>query len=229
MNQILQVENPKKIKKAKIFQSHLLLFLFSSITILLFSILGYLLYDQNKKYNMSKKLSEQYDIIRLYSNINNYDINNLEDSNNFSNYNNLENYTTSSINNNFLIGTIEIPKLNLYYPFFSSLNDECLQIYPCRFFGDMPPKNSNLCIAGHNYENDLFFSKISTLNLDDEIIITNNSNQSFSYYVSDIYEVQENDFSPITIYNHEDKQLTLITCNNFNKNRIIVRCDSNKS
>lgn len=226
MNQILQIENPKKIKKTKIFQSHLLLFLFSSITILLFSILGYLLYDQNKKYNISKKLSEQYDIIRLYSNINNSDINSIEKSNNFSN---LENYNTSSINNNFLIGTIEIPKLNLYYPFFSSLNDECLQIYPCRFFGDMPPKNGNLCIAGHNYENDLFFSRIPTLNLDDEIIITNNSNQSFSYYVSDIYEVSENDFSPITIYNQENKQLTLITCNNLNKNRIIVKCDSNKN
>lgn len=219
MNQILQVKK-HKFYKNKSFSLFFLIFS-SFITILLLTIFIYLLYDQNKKYLISKKLSTQYDIIKLYSNTNN-DISN----NNFSN---LENYTASSISDNFLIGSIEIPKLNLYYPFFSSLTDDSLKVYPCRFFGKMPPENSNLCIAGHNYENNMFFSKISTLNLNDEIIIYNNSNQSFKYFVSDVYEVKENDFSPINIYNLNEKQVTLITCNNFNKNRIIVRCNSDNN
>ena len=60
-------------------------------------------------------------------------------------------------------GNIEIPAINLSYPFFSSLDNESLSISPCRFHGEMPPNDSNLCIAGHNYDNGKFFSNLSNL------------------------------------------------------------------
>ena len=81
----------------------------------------------------------------------------------------------------------------------------------------------NLCIAGHNYDNNSFFSKISILNINDEIYIYDNSNNKFTYYVSNIYEVKSDDFSPIYSYDKNSKLLTLITCNNLNNNRIIVK------
>lgn len=81
----------------------------------------------------------------------------------------------------------------------------------------------NLCIAGHNYDNNKFFSKIATLNINDEIFIYDNFNKKFTYLVSDIYEVKPDDLSPIYSYDKNTKQLTLITCNNLNNNRIIVK------
>ncbi len=81
----------------------------------------------------------------------------------------------------------------------------------------------NLCIAGHNYDNNSFFSKISTLNTNDEIFIYDNHNKKFTYLVYDIYEVSPNNLEPIYSYNKNVHELTLITCNNLNNNRIIVK------
>ena len=64
-----------------------------------------------------------------------------------------------------------------YYPVFSNYNEELLKISPCRFYGPTLGKNGNLCIAGHNYDNSKFFSKISILHINDEIILYNNSNK----------------------------------------------------
>lgn len=86
----------------------------------------------------------------------------------------------------------------------------------------------NLCIAGHNYDNNLFFSNINKLKTNDIITITDTFNVLHSYLVFDIYEVEETDLSPInnTTYNQE---LTLITCNNLNKKRIIVKAKKQDS
>ena len=37
------------------------------------------------------------------------------------------------------------------------------------------------------------------------------------------YEVNENDLSPIYNYDRNSKELTLVSCNNLNKNRIIIK------
>jgi sortase A len=124
-------------------------------------------------------------------------------------------------------GIIEIPKINLYYPVFSYLTEDLLKISPCKFYGDTPDINGNICIAGHNYDNSLFFSKLSTLSPNDEIYIYNNNIQ-YTYFVYDIYEVAESDLSPVLNYEPNQKTLTLITCNNFNLNRIILKAQQKK-
>lgn len=86
----------------------------------------------------------------------------------------------------------------------------------------MPDSKSNLCIAGHNYNDDRFFGKIFLLRNNDKIIIKDNSNNQFTYYVYDKYEVKEDDLSPISD-NKLFCELTLITCNNFNNNRLIIK------
>ena len=103
-------------------------------------------------------------------------------------------------------GIIQIPKIDLYYPVFSHLTEELLKASPCKFYGDTPSVNGNICIAGHNYDNRLFFSKLSSLSSNDII-----------------YEVPSSDLSPVLNYEQNEKILTLVTCNNFNNNRIIVR------
>lgn len=154
-------------------------------------------------------------------------------SNLVANYNIYKLYSTSTNNSseepfNGLFGIIEIPKINLYYPVFSYLTESLLKISPCKFYGDSPDKNGNICIAGHNYDNSLFFSKLSTLSQNDEIYLYDNNGIQYVYSVYDIYEVEESDLSPILNYESNEKILTLVTCNNFNANRIILKAKQKK-
>lgn len=132
-------------------------------------------------------------------------------------------YNTSSEDLNEIIGIIEIPKIDISYPIFSHLTDDLLKISPCRINGYMPNFTSNLCIAGHNYDNGKFFSNLKNLKLTDEIYIYDNSMKKFIYKISNIYEVEETDLSPISQDTHDVSILTLITCNNLNKKRLIIK------
>ena len=100
--------------------------------------------------------------------------------------------------------------------------NDSLKIYPCRFHGDLPPDYSNLCIAGHNYDNDKFFSNLSDLTINDEIYLEIQG-KTYVYSVFNMYEVDETDLSPIYSYPDKIRQLTLVTCNNLNKKRLIVK------
>lgn len=211
MNQILETNlNDKKNKsyrKKTLFFLQLSFSLFFVIAISIF--IFYNNFNLSRKENYSNQVLENYNIAKLYANLNN----NIDSASNEIDSNQIFN----------IIGIIEISKINLYYPVFSMYSDELLKISPCKFYGPLPGKSGNLCIAGHNYDNDKFFSKISSLSINDEIIIYDNSNNKFSYFVSDIYEVSSDDLSPVYSYDKNNKQLTLITCNNFNNNRIVVK------
>ena len=65
----------------------------------------------------------------------------------------------------------------------------------------------------------------NTTNMSSQIIIYDNLDHQFLYLVYDIFEVYENDLSPIYNFDASKSILTLVTCNNLNKNRLIVRCD----
>lgn len=209
MNQILQTNlnntnrnsNLVKLKKILKIQFH-----FSIILIIV--IIVSILYNSVKIYKQekySKQILNNYNITKLYSNLS----------------------LNEDIESSYIIGIIEISKINVHYPIFSNYDDELLKTSPCRFYGPLPGKSGNLCIAGHNYDNDKFFSKIITLNTNDEIIIYNNDNKKFFYLVSEIYEVKSDNLSPIYSYDKNSKQLTLVTCNNLNNNRIIVKAFCN--
>lgn len=195
MNQILEI---KKNKLIYIIQ------LYISLIIIIIAILLFIIY----KFNLNKKETESEVIL------NNYSILKL--------YNNSQDYYKQNSQNN-IIGIIEIPKLNISYPIFSDISDELLKISPCRVQGDMPYSISNLCIAGHNYNNDKFFSNINQLFPNDSIYIYNDSIENFQYTVTHNYEVENNDLSPL--YDNTDSlpSLTLITCNNNNNKRIIIK------
>lgn len=213
MNQILQTYLNNKSYKSKI-KNNLKIQLYFSVLLIAF-IIGTFIYKSINIYKQekySKQILENYNIIRIYSNLSS--INTEPDSSI------TKNNITSDMQN--ILGTISIPKLNIQYPVFSNFDNELLKISPCRFFGPNLGENGNICIAGHNYDNNKFFSNIASLNVNDEILLTNNLNKVFYYYVNKIYEVKHNDLSPIYSYDDNKKQLTLVTCNNKNNNRIII-------
>ena len=168
----------------------------------------------------SKQIASNYNILRLYKNTKSFE-------------NNIYNQNGKILT---IIGMIEIPKINIYYPILSESTEEFLKISPCRVSGPMPNEEGNLCIAGHNFDNYKFFSKVSNLELNDEIIIydinparliieiMNDEKKSYIDYKK--YEVPYNDLSPLEVSDDVKKQITLITCNNFNSNtRIIVKAN----
>lgn len=184
--------------------------LFFVSLVIIFSLFGffmYLFFDSNHKDKLAKNLSQNYEILRLYS------PSSLEDT-----------FTSQEDpSENTLIGKLEIPTLSLTYSFFSRLDESSLAISPCRFYGELPPVKGNLCIAGHNYDNGKFFSSLPHLRKNDEIIISDNSHHRFIYHVQNTYEVKADDLSPIYSYDSNQYELTLITCNNINQNRFVVK------
>ena len=177
------------------------------ILIILISFISYYILYLKKQEKLSNGLIGNYSIYQLYSNY--FEPN---PSNNIS-------------SQNEIFGIIEIPKINVYYPVFSYLNEELLKISPCKFYGDSPKINGNICIAGHNYNNSMFFSNLFLLNTNDNIYLYDNSGQKYVYKVFKSYEVNESDLSPIFDYNQSSKELTLITCNNLNLNRLVIKAN----
>lgn len=214
MNQIINIDLNKnsdlsdekieknKISPKKVFNTQFYLSIIAIFIII--SLFTYYKFSLNKKENLSHSLKSNYSISQLYA----------------------KNSNNSSISNpSFIIGMIEIPSLSVSYPIFSYLDDELLKISPCKFLGEMPPASSNLCIAGHNYDNNKFFSNINLLKNGDEILIYNQIGEKFVYSVFNRYEVNDNDLSPIKEDYQGGHELTLITCNNLNQRRIVVKAE----
>ena len=85
----------------------------------------------------------------------------------------------------------------------------------------MPNEIGNLCIAGHNYVDYKFFSRLNELNINDEITIfdVNGNFQNYSVYKK--YEILPNDISCTSQETNNLRIVTLITCNNVNGKRLV--------
>ncbi len=199
LDNIDNTKNSNKMSIKKVFKIQFTISIIIIISTISFS--TYYIYSLRNKEKISENLIGNYNIYKLYNNVEK------------------EDETTQ----NNLFGIIEIPKINLYYPVFSTLTEENLKVSPCKFYGDSLEDAGNVCIAGHNYNNDMFFSKINLLEQNDEIFIYNNIGVKYTYLVTENYEVKEDDLSPIINYNQNEKNLTLITCNNLNNNRFVIK------
>lgn len=214
MNQILFTNEEKlkknkneKMKNLKIVKSFRITFIISITVLLVF--LSYYIYNHimsNNKKDMSVMLLNSFNVQRLYSDE--------------------ENYITISLNSNndfFVIGNIEIPSIKINYPILSDTNDELLKIAPCRFYGPYANEIGNLCIAAHNYDDNRFFSNLYKLNIGEKIIIYDYTNSSITYYIYDKYETNKNDTSCTSQDTYGAREITLVTCNNLNGNRLIIK------
>ena len=81
----------------------------------------------------------------------------------------------------------------------------------------------NFCIVGHNYRNTRFFSKVPTLENGDIIEITDLTGRKISYRVYNKYTVDPTDVSCTSQLTNGNKEITLITCTNDSKMRVIVK------
>lgn len=222
MNQILgnktKNNEPNKINQRNLSffnkKSFFIQFIFCIIlALILIFYYVYLKYTQNKKESISKQLVDYLGITSLYSTNNNYT----------SSLMSTQNFKETNDNKFDIIGMIEIKKIGINYPILSKITDEFLDIAPCRAAGPMPNENGNLCIAAHNYNNFKHFSKLNQLNSNDIISIYDLNGNKIDYLVYSKYEVDATDTDCMSQNTNNYKEITLITCNNLNSKRIIIK------
>jgi len=97
-----------------------------SIVLIIISVLVYfsIKYALFEKQKISKNLISNFNIKTLYSDLpDNYSATQI---------------VTQNSETPFVIGLIQIDKINITYPILSTTSEELLEISPCRFYGPMP-------------------------------------------------------------------------------------------
>lgn len=121
-------------------------------------------------------------------------------------------------------GQIHIPKIGINYPIVYETSEEYLKIAPTKLFGPDINEPGNVCIVGHNYKNEQFFSRLSELENNDKINLLDNKGKRVSYLVYDKYEVAETDLSCTEQNTNGEREVTLITCTKKKDKRLVVKC-----
>ncbi len=124
-------------------------------------------------------------------------------------------YTTEAI--------LKIPKINIEYPVLSATSDALLFVSLNKYWGPQPNEVGNYCIVGHYYENGKMFGKLHKLKNGDKAELTDLSGNTLTYQVYNKYVVEPTDTRCTSQLTNGRKELTLITCTNGGKQRLVVK------
>lgn len=141
-------------------------------------------------------------------------------------------YTAPNGEQYFLESIVTIPSIGISYPVLTKpetddLMDEQLEISVNKFWGPDPNEIGNYCIVGHNYRNGKMFGRLSELVNGDIVELEDLTGRKLKYkvYYKDV--ISPNDTSctsqQATTANGK-RELTLITCTNYGKDRLYVKC-----
>ena len=248
MNQILVSEKiyvtPELKKKKKIYKIDFFVSVF--LVCILFSYYIYAEYDKNKNEAVSKEILSNLnfennvvdDTTIKFANNSIVVILNTEDPFEIiysepadeDTTDNIDWRETSNGTKYYAVATVDIPSIDCTYPVLVADNpedatklDELLKISPCKFWGPNPNEVGNFCIVGHNYRSNKFFSHVPDLSIGDKIEIKDLNGQTIVYKIYDKYVVQPDDVSCTSQRTNGLKEVTLITCTDDSKMRVIVK------
>lgn len=120
------------------------------------------------------------------------------------------------------VAILEAPKINLKAPICEGIDKETLS-YAIGHFPNTPDYGSlgNCCIAGHRSAiYNCVFNDIDNLEVGDSIYISKKSGEIFEYTLFDKKVVIPNNTS--VLENTKDTRLTIVTCENWGKERLIL-------
>ena len=120
-------------------------------------------------------------------------------------------------------GILEIPKIDIKYPILNQTSETAMKVSVTKFWGPQPNEIGNYTIAAHNNKDGTMFGKTKYLKIGDIIKITNLKNVTLEYQVFDIYSIDPDDVSCVESVEEGNREVTLITCTNGHKNRLIVK------
>ena len=92
-----------------------------------------------------------------------------------------------------------------------------------KFWGEKINQKGNVVLAGHNRLNNTMFGKIDKLENGDIIELTDSQMVTVKYQVFDKYVIDPNDIDCIFPIEENTREVTLITCTNRDKNRLVVK------
>ena len=123
-----------------------------------------------------------------------------------------------------MLGYITIPKTNVRLPILDTVTPESLNTAVAALYPSNPQLNEpgNVVIIGHNYRNGQFFSDNNKLSVGDKIMIKDNSGRELTYTIYQKFQTTEQDTSFYTRDTKGIAEITLSTCTDDSKARIII-------
>lgn len=128
-----------------------------------------------------------------------------------------------------VIGIVKIPKINIEYPILEigDIDPENakapMKLSIIKYWGENVNDYGNLSIAGHNNKNGTMFGKTKKLQKGDIVELTDLNGQTIQYSIYDIFVTDPNDVSILLPKDELVREVTLITCTNGNKQRLILK------
>lgn len=128
-----------------------------------------------------------------------------------------------------VIGKIKIEKINIEYPIvgIETSNPEetkkPMKFAIVRYWGENVNDYGNLSIAGHNNHDGTLFGKTKNLDINDELELTDLHMQTIKYKIYSKFVTNPNDVSVLKTTDNGIREVTLITCTNGNKERLILK------
>ncbi len=120
-------------------------------------------------------------------------------------------------------GTIEIPATKVNYPILNAITKKSLEVaiglVP---YGPGINKEGNTILYGHNFRNGTFFSNNKKLKNGDEIIITDQRGEKVTYIIYNMYQTTSNDAEYMTRDTQGRREISLQTCTDDSKDRLII-------
>lgn len=134
-----------------------------------------------------------------------------------------ESYDLENVEIGDEIAIIKIPSINLNTVVVHGMEKEYLNYYVCHFENSsMPGEVGNFSLAGHSsYIYNEVFNNLYKTKVNDEIIIKTLNNE-FTYTITEIIEVTP-DRVDVLEQDMSKKELTIVTCTDSGKNRLIVK------
>lgn len=137
-----------------------------------------------------------------------------------------ENVTMNGYN---VIGIVKIPKINLEYPILDidtynpEETKEPMKISIVKYWGGKVNEYGNLSIAGHNNYDGTMFGKTKKLKIGDIVELIDLENQTIQYQIYNIFVTDPNDVTILETKDETIREVTLITCTNGNRSRLILK------
>ena len=134
-----------------------------------------------------------------------------------------------TLNGYKVIGIIKIPKIDLEYPILEmdiSNPEEAkdpMRLTIIKYWGGEINGYGNLSLAGHNNYNGTMFGKTKYLEVGDTFELIDLTNQSIQYQIYDIFKTDPNDVTILETKDETIREVTLITCTNGNRERLILK------
>ena len=128
-----------------------------------------------------------------------------------------------------VIGIVKIPKIDIEYPILEigeidpENAKEPMKLSIIKYWGENVNDYGNLSIAGHNNKDGTMFGKTKKLEIGDIVELTDINGQIIQYSIYNIFVTDPNDVSILLPKDELIREVTLITCTNGNKQRLILK------